>query len=129
VRGVLPVLGWAAWITVLAALLYAWTPHAWAQWAPFAAAAAAAWVLGVLLLLRRRAVPELRLVPDVSLATVLLALGIASLVNSPSFGLWLTLVGAELVLVALVWLGYEVYTSRRSAPRAGLTALSRRPEP
>jgi hypothetical protein len=128
-RSVAPVLGWAAWITTLAAVLYVWTPSSWAQWTPFACGSGAAWLLGLVLLLRRRATPELRLVPDVSLATVLLALGIASLVNSPSFGLWLTLVGAELVLIALVWLGYEVLTSRRARPRAGLTALPRRPEP
>jgi hypothetical protein len=110
---VAPVFGWAAWITALAAVLFAWTPDAWQQWTPFAAAAGGAWLLGLVLLLRRRRTPELRLVPDVSLATVLLALGIASLVNSPSFGLWLTLVGAELVLAALVWLGFELASSRR----------------
>jgi hypothetical protein len=110
-------------------MLLVWTPDAWPQWAPFVAAAAAAWLLGLVLFLRRRAAPELRLVPDVSFATVLLALGIASLVNSPSFGLWLALVGGEMVLVALVWLGYEVFTSRRGRPRAGLTSLPRRPEP
>jgi hypothetical protein len=112
-KGALPVLGWAAWITALAAVLYVWTPGSWMQWTPFVAAAGGAWLLGLGLLLRRRAVPELRLVPDVSIATVLLALGIASLVNSPSFGLWLALVGAELVLVGLFWLGYEVLTARR----------------
>jgi hypothetical protein len=126
VRSATPVLGWAAWITALAALLYVWTPSSWQQWTPFVCAAGAAWLLGLVLLLRRRAVPELRLVPDVSLATVLLALGIASLVNSPSFGLWLALVGGELVLIALVWLGFEIVGARRARPRAGLTALPRR---
>lgn len=116
-RGAAPVLGWAAWITVLAAVLYVWTPGSWAQWAPFAAAAGGAWLLGLVLLLRRRAAPELRLVPDLSIATVLLALGIATLVNSPSFGLWLALVGAQLVLVALAWLAYEVLTARRRPER------------
>ena len=128
-RGASPVFGWAAWITALATVLYVWTPDKPAQWAPFAAAAGAAWLLGLGLFLRRRAVPELRLVPDVSLATVLLALGIASLVNSPSFGLWLALVGGELVLIALAWLAYEVLTARRARPRAGLTSLPRRPDP
>jgi asparagine N-glycosylation enzyme membrane subunit Stt3 len=112
-KSVAPVFGWAAWITTLAAVLFVWTPSSWPQWAPFVAAAGGAWLIGLVLLLRRRRTPDLRLLPDVSLATVLLALGIASLVNSPSFGLWLTLVGAELVLVALVWLGYEVLTTRR----------------
>jgi hypothetical protein len=112
-KSVAPIFGWAAWITTLAAVLLVWTPASWPQWTPFVCAAGGAWLLGLVLLLRRRAVPELRLVPDVSLATVLLALGIASLVNSPSFGLWLTLAGAELVLVAVVWLGYEVLTTRR----------------
>jgi hypothetical protein len=118
VRSVAPVFGWAAWITTLAAVLLVWTPDAWEQWTPFAAAAGGAWLLGLVLVLRRRRAPELRLVPDVSFATVLLALGIASLVNSPSFGLWLTLVGAELVLVALVWLAFEVGSSRRLRRRA-----------
>jgi hypothetical protein len=112
-KSVAPVFGWAAWITTLAAVLFVWTPSSWPQWAPFVAAAGGAWLIGLVLLLRRRRTPDLRLLPDVSLATVLLALGIASLVNSPSFGLWLTLVGAELVLVAVVWLGYEVLTTRR----------------
>jgi hypothetical protein len=112
-KSVAPIFGWAAWITTLAAVLLVWTPASWPQWTPFVCAAGGAWLLGLVLLLRRRAVPKLRLVPDVSLASVLLALGIASLVNSPSFGLWLTLAGAELVLVAVVWLGYEVLTTRR----------------
>jgi hypothetical protein len=129
VKAAAPVLGWAAWITALAAVLFVWTPSSWPQWTPFVCAAGGAWLLTLVLLLRRRAAPELRLVPDVSLASVLLALGIASLVNSPSFGLWLTLVGAELVLIALVWLGYELLTARRARPRAGLTAPPRRREP
>jgi hypothetical protein len=127
-RSATPVLSWAAWITTLATLLFVWTPHAWAQWGLFAAAAAAAWLLGLVLFLRRRASPDLRLVPDVSLAIVLLALGIASLVNSPSFGLWLTLVGAELVLIGFVWLAYEVLSTRRARPRAGLTEPPWKPE-
>ena len=124
----LVVLGWAAWLTVLVSVLLVWTPGDWLQWLPFVAAAGGAWLLGLFLLLRRRAAGEPRLVPDLSPATVLVALGAAALLNGASFGLWLVLVGAGILAIGLAGLVRELLAARRARPRAGLTSLPRRLE-
>jgi hypothetical protein len=122
VRGAPPaVLGWAALLTALAAVLYAWTPGAELQWGPLAGAAGGAWLLGLFLLLRR-ARAGLRLVPDLSFATVALALGVATLLNGASFGRWLVFIGCGIVLAGLAGLVRELLAMRRAPPRAGLTS-------
>jgi hypothetical protein len=57
--------------------------------------------------------PAGRLLPDSSLSTVLIALGIAMTLNGVVFGLWLELIGAEVILLGLIGLAGEKLTARR----------------
>lgn len=111
-RGTFVVLAWAAWVTVLAAVLFAWTPGDWTQWAPFAGAAAGAWVLGIVLLVRR--LRARGLVPDFSPGAVLVAAGLAALAQGASLGVWLVYVGAGLVAVGLAAVVRETLVARRT---------------
>jgi hypothetical protein len=106
------VLVWAAWLTLLAAVLVVWTPGDPIEWTPFVGAAAGAWLLGLTLLVRGRA-REGRLVPDYSPPTVLLALGLSGLVIGSSYGVWLLLVGAGLLAAGVVGVGRETLAARR----------------
>jgi hypothetical protein len=45
--------------------------------------------------------PVERLLPSSSLATVLVAIGIATMLNGLAFGLWLILIGAEITLLGI----------------------------
>jgi hypothetical protein len=71
-----------------------------------------AWALA-LLQLRRPPQPRARLLPRLSLPTVVLALGLATAALGLTAGLWLILIGAEIALFALVWLAREIVTERR----------------
>jgi hypothetical protein len=57
--------------------------------------------------------PSERLLPNSSLATVLIAIGIAMILNGLAFGLWLILVGAEVTLLGLAALVGEFLGPRR----------------
>lgn len=57
--------------------------------------------------------PQPRLLPSLSLPTVVLALGLAAAALGLTAGLWLILVGAEVALFALVWLAREIVAERR----------------
>lgn len=98
-RTAVPVLAWAALLTVLATALLLWTPGSELQWGPLAAAAGITWVVGAVLLVRGRGSPEL--VPDRSWGTVVAALGLAALCGGAVLGLWFALVGCGLVLLGL----------------------------
>lgn len=54
-----------------------------------------------------------RLLPRLSLPTVVLALGLAAAALGLTAGLWLILIGAEVALFALIWLAREIVTERR----------------
>jgi hypothetical protein len=58
--------------------------------------------------------PRERLLPDSSLSTVLLAIGAAMTLNGVVFGLWLELIGAEVILLGLIGLAGEWIAARRS---------------
>lgn len=58
--------------------------------------------------------PRPRLLPRLSLPTVVLALGLAAAALGLTAGLWLVLIGAEVVLFALVWLAREIVAERRA---------------
>lgn len=116
-RGTLVVVAWAAWLTILAAGLVAWTPGDWVQWAPFAAAAAAAWGTGIALLLRRRRLSITRVIPDFSPGAVLVAVGVAAVVQGASLGVWLVYVGGGMVSVGLGVALKETLAARRVGGR------------
>ena len=71
-----------------------------------------AWGLA-LLQLRRPPQPRPRLLPRLSLPTVVLALGLAAAALGLTAGLWLILIGAEVALFALLWLAREIAAERR----------------
>jgi hypothetical protein len=98
-RAAVPVLAWAAFLTLLTAVLLVWTPGAELQWGPLAAAAAITWVVGAVLLMRRRGSPPL--VPERSYGTLVAAIGLAAVCGGAVLGLWFTLVGCGLVLLGL----------------------------
>jgi hypothetical protein len=66
-----------------------------------------------LLQVRRPPQPRARLLPRLSLPTVVLALGLAAAALGLTAGLWLILIGAEIALFALVWLAREIVAERR----------------
>jgi hypothetical protein len=94
-----PVLAWAALLTVLASVLLAWTPDAELQWGPLAAAAGVTWLVGIALLGRARS--SAARLPERSYGTLVLALGLAAVFGGAVLGLWFTLVGCGLVLLGL----------------------------
>jgi hypothetical protein len=99
-RAAVPVLAWAALLTVLATVLLAWTPGAELQWGPLATAAGLTWLVGIALLARARRSADARL-PERSYGTLAVALGLAAVFGGAVLGLWFTLVGCGLVLLGL----------------------------
>jgi hypothetical protein len=53
-----------------------------------------------------------RLLPSLSVPTVILAIGLAATAMGLTAGLWLCLVGAEIALFGAVWLGREILEER-----------------
>jgi hypothetical protein len=113
-RGTFIVLIWAAWLTALAALLFAWTPGDWVQWLPFASAAAAAWAVGLVLLVRRGRPAVTRVILDFSPGAAVVAIGVAALAQGASLGVWLVYAGAGLVAVGLGTTLRETLAARRT---------------
>lgn len=99
-NGALPVLAWAAWITLLATVLGVWASWDWQAWAEFLSAAGLAWLVGVAFLLRPGRERERRL-PDYSLSTVALGFGVVFALVGALVGWWLVLVGAGLAVGGL----------------------------
>jgi hypothetical protein len=99
--GATPVLGWAAFLTFLTAVLFVWTPHAELQWGPFALAAVATWAIGAAVLVRRRR-RKVSLAPR-SGAGLLLAIALAVAGNALVFGWWLAPIGGVLLVVSLAF--------------------------
>ena len=56
-----------------------------------------------------------RLLPELSLATVLFAFGVASAVSGIAFGLWLILIGAGIAALGLAGIARELAAERRQA--------------
>lgn len=90
---------WAGMLTALGLLLLGWTTKPLLLALLFGAALLVV-VLAVLARGGRESVR--RVVPDVSVATVMVALGLALLVSGTAFGLWLILIGAGVSVVGLV---------------------------
>jgi len=111
-RDAVTVLAWAAWLSVLDGLLWAWTDDPLPSWI-FAAAAAGAWLLGTFLLVRRRHVFRRRALPDLSLSVLAVAAGVVFIVNSLLLGRWLTFVGAGFLVLGVVGAAREMRAARR----------------
>jgi hypothetical protein len=106
------VLAWAAWLSVLDGVLWAWTDDPLPR-SIFAAAAAGTWLLGIFLFVRRRQVFHRRALPDLSLSVLAVAAGVVFIVNSLLLGRWLTYVGVGFVLLGLGGVAREVRAARR----------------
>lgn len=63
----------------------------------------------------RPARDEARLLPTTSLPVVPIAAGLATMAIGLTAGLWLVLIGVELLAFGAVWLGRELWEERRSA--------------
>lgn len=108
-----PVFAWAAWLSVLATVQAVWRPDRYLPWALSAGAATAAWLLGLFLLLRHRRIDWLRQIPDLSFSVVLIAVGVAAMLNGAAFGLWLVLLGGGLILLGLGGVVRELRAERQ----------------
>jgi hypothetical protein len=100
------VAGWAFWLGALALMLWIWTP---ALLPPALLSYAAAGWMAIALILAIRGGPResRRAVFESSLPTVLVAFGLAVTLTGLAFGLWLVLIGGEIVLLGLAGLVAE----------------------
>ena len=106
-----PVLAWACLLLALGTMLAIWsagTPSLLFLVGALPLLVLAAW---------NRAWPPTgrpRLLARVSVPVVVLAFGTAVAAIGITGGLWLLLIGGEIALFALVWLGRELYLERRA---------------
>ena len=103
------VLLWAALLAGLALMLTIWWQDAIANTLFWAAVAATL----LLALLAWRPSERERVVPDVSLSTMILALGIAGLVAGTAFGDWQVYLAGGIALVGLAGVVRELALQRR----------------
>jgi hypothetical protein len=110
-RAALPLLGWAALLTVLTVVLWIWTSDDLPP-AIFSGAAGIAWLVGLYALTLRRP-PPVRATPDLSLASVLVAIAVVMLVIGALVGPWLLLIGAGALITGLAGVTRELLAERR----------------
>lgn len=108
------VLGWAVWLSVLSGILWAWTADPLPP-SLFTGAAGAAWAIGLYVAWRPGRGGDRRVVPDLSLSSVVLALGLTLLVDGALLGVWLILIGAGVTAIGLAGVARE-RLAERSAP-------------
>jgi hypothetical protein len=113
-RAAVPLLSWAALLTVLAAVLWVWSSDHLPP-AIFSAAAGVVWLIGFYAVLRPGKRPRLRVRPelDLSFSSVLVAIAIAMLVVGALVGEWLVLIGAGVLLAGLIGVAREIRAERR----------------
>jgi hypothetical protein len=111
-RAAVPLLGWAALLTVLASVLWIWTPDDLPP-AILSGAAGLAWAVGLVAMTRRRPPPPLRTAPDLSLASVMVAVAVAMLVVGALVGPWLVFAGAGALVIGLAGVTRELLAQRR----------------
>ena len=110
------VLAWAALLAALAAMLWIWSPGDEIAIATLGGAAVATAVLGAALVIAGRPAPKEsrpRSVPDLSPATVLVAIALAAMLVGAEAGLWLVLLGCGLLAFGLAALVRELRAARR----------------
>ena len=103
---------WGAWLMVLALVLAFWTPDDLPRFLLGAAALGALVIAGVALALPDAA--RDRPLPDESVATVLVAVGVATMMLGVVAGLWLTLIGVGLTVTGLAGVVRELSAQRRA---------------
>jgi hypothetical protein len=103
------VLYWAFLHGVLVGLLLGWTTDP-LQWGLMAGSGFVALLLALGILAYRT--PRSRLVPELSVATILFAFGIGSALSGVAFGLWLILIGAGAAALGLAGMVRELGAER-----------------
>ena len=112
-REAFPLLGFAALTAVFDGLLWTYQPTRLAGLLlALPAVVAAAAGIGAAL---APAPSDRRVVPELSLATVLVSIGCVAAAAGVIFGLWLFLIGAALALTGAAWLARELRAARRRA--------------
>ena len=111
-RAAVPVLAWAALLTVLSAVLWLWTSDPLPP-SLFSGAAGLAWLVGLYLLLWPARAHGIRRVPDLSMPTVLFAVGLALLAVGAVVGPWLLLIGGGVLVLAAGGVARELLAQRR----------------
>jgi hypothetical protein len=103
---------WAVVHGIFALVLLGWTTDA--LQVGMLGGSAVLFVLVGLAILAYRA-PRLRVLPQLSVPTILLAFGIGSAISGVAFGLWLVLLGSGAIVIALAALANELVAERRAA--------------
>ena len=109
-RVALPLFAWACWLAVLGVVLLVWSGE-WLSPGLLLGAAALVAAIGLVVVARRPGVE--RAVPDLSLATVAVALGLTATVASALYGVWLLIVGVGLTAAGLAGIARERAAARR----------------
>jgi hypothetical protein len=104
---------WGVFLAVLAWLQFAFAARSM-QWALALGVALVILVLGALLLWRPSR-ERLRMLPQNSYATVLLAIGVVMVAGGVLFGMWLYLMGAGVVVLGAAGIVRELRAAHRSA--------------
>lgn len=110
--GLTPLL-WGALLALNAAVLAVWGAPVWWAAVPLAVSAVLAAATGAALVSRPRTQEAVRAVTDSSAATATLVPGLAMLALAPAAGLWLALLGAGVIMLALAGLARERMGLRR----------------
>ena len=103
------ILYWAFLHGVLVGLLLVWTTDP-LQWGLLAGSGLVAAFLALGILGYRA--PRTRLVPELSVATILFAFGVGSALSGVAFGLWLILIGAGAAALGLAGMAREFGAER-----------------
>jgi hypothetical protein len=108
--------GWAAWLGALAAVLWIWSSHE-LEPALLTGGALLIALAGAYVAIRARPAGPERRISDSSLATIVVAVGVALAAFGLTAGLWLILVGAEIAVAGLAGLAREALAGRRGGRR------------
>jgi hypothetical protein len=113
----LPLLVWATFLAALAGMLWIWTDDAIPIALLGGAALATAVVAAVAALAGRTLGEEVRWVPDMSLATAVIAAGLTAVVLGAEAGLWLVYAGVGMTLFGVAGLVRESAGARKRRGR------------
>jgi hypothetical protein len=109
-------LGWAAWLGALAAMLWIWSSHTLEPELLTGGAVLVA-AIGAYVGARGRPAGSPRRIADSSASAVIAAAGLVLAAFGLTAGLWLILVGAEVVAVGVAGLVRELLAERRGGER------------
>lgn len=109
-------MAWAAMLAVLTLVLVGFSPPQYV-WALLGGAALALAPLGALMLMSGERDAAIRALPDTSLPTVVVAVGLSLVALGLAAGPWLIAIGVEVLLLGLFGLIRELRAQRRARER------------